>query len=155
MAIESLAHQASLFMGSLIAQPQDVAEVSDENGRAAKKPEQRAVIVTISEAARALIAPEKSGNSAQSQQEAEDQRRDYLIEQLKKRIIELEEELKDLELTDLPKEEKEQEIQGRETQLMDLRNQLVEAEAAKLKAAGFTEGGGTRASGFGNSSSSF
>lgn len=153
MAIESgLAQQASTFVDSLQIKPApSVERTADETGQDLKAPEQGDK-VTISKEARALVAPEKSDDSSQAKEETNV---DQTIKLLKERIERLEEEIKELEDGDLPEKQKLQKVQAKQTELMELRDQLLKAEQTKLKADGQAEGGGTRANGFGNSVADF
>lgn len=153
----SLAPMAAQFTESLNVKPAPGAEqTSDEMSQDAKTPEQSGDIVTISEEARALAAPENSGNSKESGSDSEGNTpQEQVIVNLERQIEDLEEELKELEESDLPEKEKLQQIQAKEVQLMELREQLLKAEDEILKAGGYADGGGTRANGFGNSAGSF
>jgi len=153
MAIESgLAQQASTFVESLNVKPApSVEKTPDEAGQEMKIPDQGDT-VTISQEARALAAPETTGESGQSGEESE---QNQIIEQLEKRIEALEKELKEIQDSDLPEKEKTQQVQAKQVQLMELRDQLLKAEQEELKLDGYSAGGGTRAQGFGNSVDSF
>lgn len=109
-------------------------------------------VVTISEEARALAAPEESGDAGKSRSE---EKQDQLIQQLKDRIEKLEEEIEEIEQSDLSEKDKLSQIQNKQAQLMQLEEQLAEAQATQAKMAGLSTGGGTRATGFGNSLETF
>jgi len=151
MAIESLMQQAGTFVGSMTVKSATATKTETETAREATVPEQGDT-VTISEEGRALIAMEQSGDSKELDQETD---MDQTIETLKDRIEKLEEELKALEDGDLPEDRKQTQVQQKEAMLMDLRDQLLKAQQTKLKASGMTDGGGTRAPGFGNSAEMF
>lgn len=151
MAIESLAQQTSTFVDSLSIKPAPSAEkTADETSMEIKTPVQGDT-VTISEEARALIAPESSGESGQSEDSAIDQ----TIKMLKQQIEKLEQEVEELENSDLPEKMKRTQVQQKQNQIMELRDQLNTALETKMKAAGVAVGGGTRANGFGSSASDF
>jgi len=153
MAIESgLAQQASMFTESLnVKPPPAVEKTADETGQEMKLPEQGDV-VTISQEARALVAAEKPDDSSQAKEEKNE---DQTIKLLKDRIETLEEEVKEVEDSNLPEKEKLEKIQPKQVQLMELREQLVKAEEAKLTDEGQASGGGTRANGFGKDAVDF
>lgn len=153
MAIESLAQQTSAFVDALSIKPSPTDKTADENAQEAKTPVQGDT-VTISEEARALIAAENPGDS-QSSQSGEDTKMEETIRLLKEQIEKLEEELEELENKNMPEKEKLTQIQEKEARLMELRDQLLKAQQTKLKLDGQTEGGGTRARGFGNTAESF
>lgn len=151
MAIESLMQQAGTFVDAMSVKSAATTKTETETAREATVPEQGDT-VTISEEARALAAMEQSGDSKELDQETD---MDQTIETLKDRIEKLEAELKALEEGDLPEDRKQTQIQQKEAMLMDLRDQLLKAQQTKLKASGTTDGGGTRATGFGNSAETF
>ena len=151
MAIESLAQQTSTFVDSLTVKPAVTEKTEDDTAQEAKIPEQGDT-VTISEEARALIAMEQPGESEESGQEKD---MDQTIQSLKDRITKLEEDIDELEKSDMSESQKTTQVQDKQAQLMELRDQLLQAQQTKLKADGQTEGGGTRATGFGNSAETF
>lgn len=149
MVLESTLGTLSQIADGLSARPAPAVERTGEDlSKQAKVPEQGDIVVSISEEARALAAAENPGETSGSKQE---ERQDQLTEQLKRRIEKLEQEIKQIEEGDLPEDKKMQQLQDKQTQLMELKDQLLKAELEKLKAEGFSEGGGTRAQGFGNS----
>jgi hypothetical protein len=153
MGIESgLAQQASMFSESLNIKPAPAVErTPDEAGQDIKVPEQGDK-VSISEEARALVAAEKPGDSAQT--EGEDAG-NPVITALNDRIEKIEAEIKELEKSNLPQKEKQQQVQGKQAELMELRDQLVKAQEEQLKIDGMAARGGTRANGFGKSVAEF
>ncbi|NDV18140.1 hypothetical protein GO013_01740 [Pseudodesulfovibrio sp. JC047] len=152
MAIESLAQQTSTFVNSLNTKTAPSAEkTTDETSLEIRTPEQGDT-VTISEAGRALVAPETSGKASKAKEESPS---DKIINMLKKQIEKLEQEIEALEDSSLPKETRQKQVQAKQSELMGLREQLNEAMEAKMKAMGQTPGGGTRAEGAGNSVASF
>ncbi|WP_319541559.1 hypothetical protein [uncultured Pseudodesulfovibrio sp.] len=152
MAIESLAQQTSAFVDSLSIKPAPSAEKTvDETSQEIKTPVQGDT-VTISDEARALAAPEESGESNQSDDESPV---DQTIKMLKKQIEKLEQEVQAIEDSDLPEKMKRTQVQEKQNQIMELRDQLSEALEAKMKNSGTSVGGGTRANGFGNSVADF
>ncbi len=98
----------------------------------------------------AAEAAEKGG-VAGKQKSSEEQ----AIDRLKEQIETLKEEIAALEKEDIPEKEKNQQLQAKQAQLMELNDQLLKAQQAQLKAQGASSGGGTRASGFGNSVGTF
>ena len=154
MGFESgLAQQASTFVESLHIKPAPAVEKTvDETGQEMKLPEQ-GDIVTISKEARALAAPENSGDSGKSSGGEDDQ--NQTVKMLQERIEKLEEEIKEIEDGDLPQKEKLQKVQGKQAQLMQLRDQLLSAQQEELKLDGMSNGGGTRANGAGNNVADF
>ncbi|MBG0790353.1 MAG: hypothetical protein H0S80_07650 [Desulfovibrionaceae bacterium] len=151
MAIHSLAQQTSIFVDAMSVKSPAVEKTADENAQEAKTPEQGDT-VTISEEARSIIAMEKAGTSGETGEESDTEQ---TLQSLKDQIARLEQEIEELQDKDIPEDQKLTKIQDKELQLMQLRDQLLKAEQAKLKADGQTLGGGTRAQGFGNSVSSF
>ena len=150
MAIESLAQQTYLFVDSLNVRPvTDKTEA--ETAQEARVPEQGDT-VTISEEARALIALEMPDDSKELDQEKD---MDQTIQSLKDRIEKLEKDIDELEETPMPEARKLPQIQDKEAQLMEMRDQLIKAQQVKLKMDGQAEGGGTRANGFGNTAETF
>ena len=105
MGFESgFAQLTSTFSESLHIKPAPAVEKTiDEMAQETKLPDQ-GDLVTISQEARALAAPEKSGDSGKSGEGEEDQ--NQAIEMLQERIEKLEEEIKDIEDGDLPQKEK-------------------------------------------------
>ena len=156
MVLESsLAQHATQFTDSLNVRPAPAVEkTADEQAQATKIPEQHGDMVSISKEARALAAPEKSGDSGIAKEEAEEDQ-NQTIQLLKAQIEKLEEDLKDLEKSDLPEKQKITQVQDKQTQLMELRSQLLKAQQAELKADGYSSSGGTRANGAGNSVADF
>ena len=78
------------------------------------------------------------------------------IQRLKEMIEKLEEEIKEIEGNDeLSEKQKIQQIQGKQTMLMELREQLADALKEQAKNIGASPYGGTRAEGFGGSVSTF
>lgn len=154
MVFESgIVQQASTFSESLQIKPApSVEKTVDETGQESKIPT-HGDLVTISKEARALAAPENSGDSGKSGEGDDDQ--NAAIKMLKERIEKIEEEIKALEESNLPEKEKLQKVQSKQAHLMELRDQLLKAEQEELKASGAASGGGTRANGAGNSVSSF
>lgn len=153
MAIDALTQSGALFAGSLYAAP-SAEEVEGEAAVASGTTITSTDKVTISEEARNL-SMQNTLKDTDDTEDTEEQQRDQLIDQLKKRIEELEQEIKAIEDSTMPREKKDQEIQARQNQLMEMRDQLVKAQMEKLEASGYTEGGGTRAQGVGNSVASF
>jgi len=144
MAIESLAQQTSAFVDSLNIKPSSTEDAADKNAQEAKTPEQGDTM-TISEEARALAAAEKPGASEQGGGEAKgesgqgggeakgESETDPQTQVLKNRIKQLEEEIKELEKSDLPDRQKLTQVQKKQAELMEYRQQLLEAEKAKNK----------------------
>lgn len=154
MAIESgLAQQASTFVDSLNVKPAPAVEkTADETGQETKLPEQGDT-VTISKEARALAAPEKSGDSGKSSEGEDDQ--SQTIKTLEKSIEKLEGEIEEIQDGDLPQKEKLQQVQDKQAQLMQLRDQLLKAQQEEVELDGMASGGGTSANGAGNSVANF
>ena len=152
MAIESLAQQASIFVDAMSVKSPAMEKTADENAQEAKTPDQGDT-VTISEEARSLVALEITGSSNETSDEKSDM--EQTIQSLKDQIQRLEEEIEELEDKDIPESQKQTQLQDKELQLMQLRDQLLKAEQTQLKIEGQTLGGGTRATGFGDSVSSF
>jgi len=153
MAIESgLAQQASMFAESLNIKPApSVEKTPDEAGQEIKLPEQ-GDRVSISKEARALVAAEKPGDSAQADEKKEE---NPVIKMLKEQIKVLEAEIEELEKSDLPQKQKQQQVQAKQAELMQIRDQLLKAEEEMLKGSGMAIGGGTRANGAGSSVADF
>jgi len=160
MIIESNLAQTSQFADSLdVKVAPSLEKTDDEQSREVKTPEQSTGdTVTISEEARALAAAEKSGETelksdseSDSQTSAERQ-----IAQLKKQIEKLEDEIKEIEDDpELTEKQKIQQVQAKQVQLMEMREQLSKAQEEQAEAIGASPYGGTPAQGFGNSVSSF
>ena len=151
MAIESLAQQTYLFVDNLSVR--SVADKTEaETAQEARVPDQGGDTVTISEEARALIALQMPDDSKELDQEKD---MDQTIQSLKDRIEKLEEDIDELEDADIPESRRLTQIQDKESQLMEMRDQLIKAQQAKLKMDGQAEGGGTRANGFGNTAETF
>jgi adenylosuccinate synthase len=74
---------------------------------------------------------------------------------LKQQIERLQEEIKELEQSDLPEKIKQTSIQDKQVMLMELNKQLANAMENKAKNIGQADGGGTRANGPGNSAATF
>lgn len=151
MAIESMLQQTSVFVDSMNVKSPTAEKTADENAQEAKTPDQ-GDSVTISEEARALAAMSKTDDSSETKQEKD---MDQTIQKLQEQIEQIEQEIADLRDKQIPEDQKQTQIQGKEVQLMELRKQLAEAQQTKLKADGQASGGGTRAQGFGNSVSTF
>lgn len=153
MMIESsLAQQASVFVDSLnVKDAPSVEKTAGEKAEETKVPEQKqGDTVSISMEARALVAAE---NSEESDTESPQEQH---IKMLQEQIKKLQEEIKELQDSDeLTEKEKTQQVQAKQVQLMELQQQLTEAQETLLKSQGMASGGGTRASGFGNSVDSF
>ena len=78
------------------------------------------------------------------------------IQRLKEMIEKLEEEIKEIEGDDsLTEKQRLQQVQAKQTQLMELREQLSDALEEEAKKIGASPYGGTRAEGFGGSVSTF
>jgi DNA-binding transcriptional MerR regulator len=166
MAIESLMQQAGTFVDTLTIKPAATDKTASETSQEARVPEQ-GDSVTISEEARALAAGEESGETGEtgdskvgidSLEQEEDQGEseiDQIIRMLKEQIQRIQEEIKELEKSDMPEKLKRTMIQDKQVMLMDLNDQLSDALEKKMKNIGGSVSGGTRAEGFGNSVSSF
>ncbi len=105
--------------------------------------------VRISEEARSMaIRSDKAGTSEDSGKTTQEQ----TIDRIKEQIQKLQEEIRDLQgdatLTD---EERQQQMQVKQSELMQLQTELQEAMEQQAKAEGQSLGGGTRANGFANS----
>ena len=149
----SLANEATQFANALDIRPARAVDKTEaEQTHAVKNPDQHGDTVSISEEARALAAPEESGENGKSMSEDKQER---IIQDLKERIQKLEEDIKEAEKSDMPEKQKMQEVSAKLAELMELRDQLVKAEATKAKMAGLSSGGGTRAQGFGQSAEEF
>lgn len=144
----TLAYEATAFADAL-----DIRPARDGQEQGAQLPHrQQGDTVSISEEARALAAPEQSGQAGKSRSQ---EKQEQLVQQLKDRIEQLEQEIKEIEKGDLPEKQKLSRLMDKQAQLMELRDQLVKAQADQAKMAGLSAGGGTRATGFGNSLGTF
>ncbi|CCH49618.1 FlxA-like family protein [Pseudodesulfovibrio piezophilus] len=155
----SLSQTATQFSDSLSVKPvATVEQTTEEISQEAKTPEQEQSgdTVSISEEARALVAAEKSGGTEETESESDEEtEQEQLVDRLEKQIEALEQELEEIDDSDLPEKQKLQQKQAKEAQLMELRDQLLQAQQEVLESEGLTSGGGTSATGFGNSASSF
>jgi hypothetical protein len=167
MAIESLMQQGAAFVDALSLRHTATETTEKEAALEAKTPEQSDT-VTISEEGRALAAVETSGESEKSdesdnsrlklsagQDTSEEDEIDQIISMLKQQIERLQEEIKELEQSDLPEKIKQTSIQDKQVMLMELNKQLANAMENKAKNIGQADGGGTRANGPGNSAATF
>ncbi|MGE4194851.1 MAG: hypothetical protein AB7E51_15810 [Pseudodesulfovibrio sp.] len=167
MAIESLMQQGAAFVDALSLRHAPTETTEKEAALEAKTPEQSDT-VTISEEGRALAAVETSGESEKSdesdnsrlklsagQDTSEEDEIDQIISMLKQQIERLQEEIKELEQSDLPEKIKQTAIQDKQVMLMELNKQLANAMENKAKNIGQADGGGTRANGPGNSAATF
>ena len=106
--------------------------------------------VSISEEAKALSLLDSVEESQETGNDAAVSRSEKMIREIKEKIDKLQEEIAEIERSNLPSKKKESLVQEKQAELMELSNQL-----RKLLSGGQEYYGGTRAEGFGNSASSF
>jgi predicted RNase H-like nuclease (RuvC/YqgF family) len=161
MVIETgLSHTSQLSEALNIRSAPAAEKTDEEAGQEAKIPEQGDT-VALSQEARALSAAAKADESdsglggAGEDESLTKTLQKEAIRRLKEQIKLLQEEIEAIKESNLPDKQKQKQIQAKQVEIMQLNDQLVEAEKEQTRMIAGVPSGGTPAEGAGSSVSSF